>query len=459
MTPTERRVSRGLARLPRATVKHVAMGCAAALAATLIAACGSSSGGSAGSGGHITLTILFHSQDSPLQKAYERNVLISGFEKVHPNITVDATWTANPRDVIVQQLAAGGGPDILITDGSADVQYFAQQKQVLPLTKWESQYNWNTLYPSWAMPLLSFDGTMYAIPNKTDILVMYYNKAIFSQHGWAPPTTWSQLLQVSAEAKKAGLQAFALGTSDIPNANEWWITAAINDTLGAAGTKQLLSGQIPWNGPQVTSAITNLKTLWDDGYLNSGEAAGITLNEATSEFLDQKSAMLLEGTWELGSLVASPPGFDYGVLEIPAFSSSVQPDLPLAVGQTMLINKNTKNANAAAEFLAWVGSTENLNKALEPVGIPTLANLSIQNLAKVNPNYATVGQLYSSAASSGNLGYASWSYFPATLRTWMMTALDEVYDGQMTVQAYVNNLQSLYQASVANGSYTLFKNG
>jgi raffinose/stachyose/melibiose transport system substrate-binding protein len=443
-------------RAPRALIRRTALVCVAALIAALAAACSSSGGGSSS---HITLTILFHSQDSPLQKAFERQTLIQGFENAHPNITVDATWTANPRDVIVQQLAAGGGPDILITDGSADVQYFAQQKQVLPLTRWESQYHWNTLYPSWAMPLLSFNGTMYAIPNKTDILVMYYNKNIFAQHGWSPPTTWSQLLQVSAEAKKAGLQAFALGTSDIPNANEWWITAAINDTLGAAGTKQLLSGQIPWNGPQVTSAITNLKTLWDDGYLNSGEAAGITLNEATSEFLDQKSAMLLEGTWELGSLVASPPGFNYGVLEIPAFNSGVQPDLPLAVGQTMLINKYTKNPNAAAEFLAWVGSATNLNKALEPVGIPTLADLSISKLAAVNPNYATVGQFYSAASSSGNLGYASWSYFPATLRTWMMTALDEVYDGQMSVSAYVDKLESLYQASVANGSYTLFKNG
>ena len=58
-----------------------------------------------------------------LQKAFERNALIAGFEKTHPGITVDATWTANPRAMIVQQLAAGGGPDIMITDGSADVLY------------------------------------------------------------------------------------------------------------------------------------------------------------------------------------------------------------------------------------------------------------------------------------------------------------------------------------------------
>lgn len=455
MLPIHRRVPRALRRvLPRrGPLRVTALLCATVMTASLAAACGSSGSGS----GQVTLTIFFHSQDSPLQKAFERNTLIAGFEKAHPNITVDATWTANPRAIIVQQLAAGGGPDIMITDGSADVQYFAQQKQVLPLTKWENKYHWNTLYPAWAKPLLSFNGTLYAIPNKTDILVMYYNKDIFAKHHWTPPTTWSQLLQVSAEAKKAGLQAFALGTSDLPNPNEWWITAAINNTLGAAGTKQLLSGQIAWNSPQVASAITKLKELWDDGYLNSKEAAGLTLNDATAEFLNQKSAMLLEGTWRLGALVADPPSFNYGVLEIPAFNSAVQPALPLAVGQTMLINKHTQHPDAAAEFLAWVGSAENLNKALEPVGIPTLAQLNVAKLAAVNPHYATVGKYLTTATNTGNLGYASWSYFPATLRTWMMPALDEVYNNQMTVQAYVNKLESLYKASVANGSYTLFK--
>jgi raffinose/stachyose/melibiose transport system substrate-binding protein len=438
----------------RVSLKAAAVLCAALCATSLAAACGSGSGGGSG---QTTLTIFFHSQDSPLQKAFERNTLITGFEKTHPGITVNATWTANPRAIIVQQLAAGGGPDILITDGSADVQYFAQQKQVLPLTKWETKYHWNTLYPAWAMPLLSYNNTLYAIPNKTDILVMYYNESIFAQHHWTPPTTWNQLLQVSAQAEKAGLQAFALGTSDLPNPNEWWITAAINNTLGAAGTKQLLSGQIAWNSPQVASAISKLKQLWDDGYLNDKEAAGLTLNDATAEFLNQKAAMLLEGTWRLGALVASPPSFKYGVLEIPAFSSSVQPTLPLAVGQTMLINKHTQHPDAAAAFLAWVGSSENLNKALEPVGIPTLAQLSVAKLAAVNPHYATVGKYLTDATNSGNLGYASWSYFPATLRTWMMPALDEVYDGQMTVQAYVNKLESLFKAAVASGSYTLFK--
>jgi raffinose/stachyose/melibiose transport system substrate-binding protein len=447
MSPTYRRV-------PRRLVKRAALLCVAVLIASLAAACGSSSGGGSG---QTQLTILFHSQDSPLQKTFERNTLIAGFEKTHPNITVNATWTANPRAIIVQQLAAGGGPDIMITDGSADVQYFAQQKQVLPLTKWENQYHWNTLYPAWAKPLLSFDGTMYAIPNKTDILVMYYNENIFAKNHWTPPTTWSQLLKVSAQAQKAGLQAFALGTSDLPNPNEWWLTAAINNTLGAAGTKQLLSGQLAWNSPQVASAVTKLKQLWDAGYLNNKEAAGLTLNDATAEFLNQKSAMLLEGTWRLGALVADPPAFKYGVLEIPAFNSSVQPTLPLAVGQTMLINKHTKHPDAAAAFLAWVGSAENLNKALEPVGIPTLAQLSVPKLAAVNPHYATVGKYLTDATNSGNLGYASWSYFPATLRTWMMPALDEVYDGQLSVQAYVNKLESLYKAAVANGSYTLFK--
>ena len=77
---------------------------------TLTSVAGATPNRDAGSKASVTLHVYFHSQDSPLQQQYERDVLIGQFEKSHPDIKVEATWMANPRNTINQQLAAGAGP-------------------------------------------------------------------------------------------------------------------------------------------------------------------------------------------------------------------------------------------------------------------------------------------------------------------------------------------------------------
>lgn len=83
----------------------------------------------------VTLTIYFHTQDGVNGVNYEKNDVIAPFEAKYPNIHINATWMPNPRDVINQQLAAGGGPDILITDGTADVAKYASAGQDDPVVR------------------------------------------------------------------------------------------------------------------------------------------------------------------------------------------------------------------------------------------------------------------------------------------------------------------------------------
>lgn len=49
------------------------------------------------------------------------------------------------------------------------------------------------------------DGKVYALPNYVNVIVMFYNETILSQHGMQPATDWDQLFDQCVTLKKAGV--------------------------------------------------------------------------------------------------------------------------------------------------------------------------------------------------------------------------------------------------------------
>ena len=421
---------------------------------TLTSVAGATPNRDAGSKASVTLHVYFHSQDSPLQQQYERDVLIGQFEKSHPDIKVEATWMANPRNTINQQLAAGAGPDILITDGSADVANYASAGDVIPLDKWAGKNGWMKEFPSWSYPLMSYKNKLYAVPNKMDILFLFSNKTLLAKNGWKTPTSYDQLANVCKQAQAKNIVCMTLGTSDIPNANEWYLTTAVNANLGN-GFKKVMSGKLPWTSPGMKDTITKLNDLYNAGAIENKQSAAIPLNQAFAQFESGKALFEVAGTWLLGPWASKPPSFKLGTSVMPAWGSA-KPTLPLAIGQTMLINKHSSHPEEAAEFLAWVEKPSTLNAALKPVGVPPLASLNLPAIAKVSPLYAQAARLYVNAQKTGTSGWASWSFWPPDVRVYAMQNLNAVWLGQTSLDDYLKQLQALYKKDRANGSYGLF---
>jgi multiple sugar transport system substrate-binding protein len=145
--------------------------------------------------------------------------LAGEFAETHPSITVElrastgTMWSAlsiGETDVFV------AAPYVLLQ--------LLQQDQVLdldPFIEQDRSFQASDFYPG-TMDLLTFEGKTLAIPAGVDVLVMFYNKDLFDQHGVPYPDigwTWDDFLSagLAVTDPEAGVYGYTpIGTTNEP---------------------------------------------------------------------------------------------------------------------------------------------------------------------------------------------------------------------------------------------------
>ncbi len=110
-----------------------------------------------------------------------------------------------------------------------------------------------------------YGGAFNFLPFQYNIEGIFYNKAIFEENGWAVPETWDDLLTVAAEAKAAGLTAFAASGEQ-----GWPLTRLVSGylfrTLGADALQKVADGDAKLTDPEYVEAAQAIADLGAQGY-------------------------------------------------------------------------------------------------------------------------------------------------------------------------------------------------
>jgi raffinose/stachyose/melibiose transport system substrate-binding protein len=431
--------------------KAIALMICAVLTTGLITACGSSGSGSAASGSAgasgasgsdgkkgetAEISWYLHNQSSPEDKKIV-DTIVQNFEKAHPDIHVKVSYNADPDAQTKQLLAAGAGPDIVMTDGPSTLKQYAAANYLLPLDDYAKKYGWDKKFDSWAYKTVQYDNHLMGLPGSFETLVVYYNKDMFKENGWEVPTNEAELLSLCQKIQAKGIVPFAFGSSDFKAANEWWLSLAYNETLGADHFKKVLTGEEPWNSDAMAEATTKLVDMWQKGYISNKQSAAITIDNATTLFLSRKAAMKMEGTWLLSNLIDQKPSFDWGMFEMPAWKDGVQANLPLALGDATGINKNTKYPDQVAAFLDYLNSPEVVQMEIPRAQFHPVQGLDVDSIAGMDPHVKEAYQLLKKAIDSNGTGYAAWTYWPPATETYAWGNIESVYYKQTDVKTYL----------------------
>ena len=86
-------------------------------------------------------------------------------------------------------------------------------------------------------------------------MILYYNKTLFEENGWEPPTTIDELMAVSEAIDAAGLIPFSHGNADWRPSNEWFVGEMINHFAGPEAVYEALTGERPWTDEAFVGAI------------------------------------------------------------------------------------------------------------------------------------------------------------------------------------------------------------
>ena len=170
------------------------------------------------------------------------NLYIEEFNKLYPNITVNASQVGSyddVRDQISTEITVGSQPNIAycypdhvalynmagvvatldnLIDSKEEVVRADGSKEILGLTDAEKAdfiegyYNEGRQFG---------DGLMYTLPWSKSTEVLYYNKSFFDANGITVPTTWDEMEEVCKKIKEIDPECIPLGYDSEGN---WFIT-------------------------------------------------------------------------------------------------------------------------------------------------------------------------------------------------------------------------------------------
>ena len=190
-------------------------------------------------GSPVTIT-FYHTMGSNLSEVL--NLYIEEFNKLYPNITINASQVGSYDDVTDQistEITVGSQPNIAycypdhvalynmagvvatldnLIDSKEEVVRADGTKEILGLTDAqksdfiEGYYNEGRQFG---------DGLMYTLPWSKSTEVLYYNKSFFDANGITVPTTWDEMEEVCKKIKEIDPECIPLGYDSEGN---WFIT-------------------------------------------------------------------------------------------------------------------------------------------------------------------------------------------------------------------------------------------
>lgn len=354
----------------------------ASASALVLAGC---AGGDSGSTDGVT-EITFHSW-LPTQDQWP--AIIDAFEAENPDIKVTftreedyAAYTTN----LDNEILAGEIPDLYGIQVGASFDDYSE----FALDTADYAGDWiGDLNTAALEQTTNTDGITAAVPILMGGMEYYlYNKTILDELGLALPTTYDELVSVSAAARAAGYSPFAMGAADTWHVADFY--TAISNQFGEGGDiYRAAAGEIPWDSESLVDAATRWQSLFTDGVFQDAATTVATYPNARDDyFLAGRSLFFPTGSWHVGAALSTSPEVPGSAVEGDEIGFAVFPtigdqdagvtsgvDFTLAISAESSPEKQEAAAKFA-EFLAvgegqqiWVNTFQ---------GFPAATNVSIE---------------------------------------------------------------------------------
>lgn len=301
-----------------------------------------------------TLTLL-HTDTSGTIEA-----LAAGFEKEHPNITVDLRYTAGDSYNTSLNLTLGSddAPDLAMLNRLGDT---ADAGLIRALDPWAEAYDWESTVPTSQLDQWRAEGAqlgtgdLWAAPAGFSLVGVYYNKAVAEKLGIEQPKTLDEFEAALETAKAAGV--VPLQQPNQGGQSSYVFQALVNIHQDAQTSTDWAFGKpgSTLESDAGTTAATILADWAAQGYIPES-SNGTDGSGAVAAFLEGNSLFMVDGNWDATTVDEGLPG-DAGFFTLPGLTEDA-PSVGVGTSLALAIPAKADDPNLAAAFLDYLNSED-----------------------------------------------------------------------------------------------------
>ncbi|WP_447949603.1 ABC transporter substrate-binding protein [Microbacterium aurum] len=397
------------------------------------------------------------------------NFFVTPFTKKYPDIQFDPIQkdvnTINQQ--IQVALSAGKGPDVLSATGITNQITYSKAGYLADLTDFADKNSWSDSLLPWAYEVSQYDGKVVTLPQEYETLLLFYNKTLFEENGWTPPTTRQEVEDLAKKMEAKGITPFAAGNSDYPAGSEWYVSTFFNSVAGASAVHDALTGKIDFTDQRFADSIDLMKTYWDKGWFGGGvkKYFATTDPQKYTQFASGEAGMFISGSWEFESLPEyfkeSNKEFDWAPL--PSLADGVPVTFPLSIGNTISVNKNSQSQLAASTYLDWrLKDTDTMWARVAATGANAMpVKMNAEDIpSDVDPRIARQYVDLAAASEKGAVGYTTWTSWGGTSDQYIVDNIDKVLNDSLSTKDFLNGMSAAFKDDVKNGNVpTIYSTG
>ncbi|MCL9762602.1 extracellular solute-binding protein [Frankia sp. AiPa1] len=284
-----------------------------------------------------------------------RQVLISAFQRAHPEITVKlwlVPFSTDAKRAALTELLRGGedGPDVYLGD-VIWLAEFAAKNLALPLDDQFDRAFWSR-FDSTLLDASTYRGRVYAVPYFANRGLLYYRPDLMTRIGRPPPTTWEEL---------AGAARLLRGLPRTPHHVVWQgdayegLTCVWTEFAASAGGRitdaALRHSTI--NTPSCARALGFMCGLVTQGLAPRDLA---TMREQqTTDLYNNDEVAFMRG-WNTADTALGSKPWKYAATPLPTFAGLPKPGYSAIGGWSMFVNPRTRRLDAVRSFVEWMTS-------------------------------------------------------------------------------------------------------
>lgn len=306
-----------------------------------------------------TTEIMFFSNKIEAVGTY--NKLVEKFEAENPNIKVTISAPPDATTVLKTKLVKGDVPDIISMSADRSYADFVDANILEDLDGLVDIDKINPVYNKMMKDLEIEDKQgIYGVPYALNASGVIYNKDIFKELNLEIPKTWDEFLSVAQKVKDEQIIPFYM------TYKEAWTTLPAWNTVSSTLVSSEIFDKV--NKREITfseiydETTDKILELLEFGHSDN---FGVGYNDGNIAFAKGESAMYLQGSYAIPSILTVNENLNLGMFALPATNNVENNKLVSGVDVYFSIPKDAKNKEESIKFINFLLEEENSQLYIE----------------------------------------------------------------------------------------------